>query len=66
METLQKFEPVTLTAHDRCDKCNAQARVIATRGDSMLYFCSHHGHEYFVILLAQGWDVQNDFFDERT
>lgn len=37
----------TLTAADRCDRCNAQAfvRVVLTSGLELL-FCAHHGREY--------------------
>ena len=35
-----------LTAHDRCDKCGAQAfhRAVLLAGE--LLFCAHHGREY--------------------
>lgn len=32
----------TLTAHDRCDGCGAQAYVKVTGVSGELYFCSHH------------------------
>lgn len=37
----------TLTAADRCDRCNAQAfvRVVLTSGLELL-FCAHHGRAY--------------------
>ena len=35
-----------LTAHDRCDKCGAQAfhRAVLVAGE--LLFCSHHARKY--------------------
>jgi hypothetical protein len=37
----------TLTAADRCDRCGAQAYVLArlTSGGELL-FCAHHGREH--------------------
>ena len=34
-----------LIAQDRCDKCGAQARVIATFLNGELMFCGHHAKE---------------------
>lgn len=34
-----------LTAHDRCDKCSAQAYVRVTGVSGDLQFCSHHYDE---------------------
>lgn len=39
METVTARE---LTAMDRCDKCSAAARVIATFLNGELMFCGHH------------------------
>lgn len=36
-----------LTAIDRCDRCGAQAYVLAVmEGGSELLFCAHHAHEH--------------------
>lgn len=35
-----------LTAHDRCDRCGAQALVRATLAHGELLFCGHHGRQY--------------------
>ena len=32
-----------LTAEDRCDSCNAAAKVVATMVSGELLFCGHHG-----------------------
>jgi len=42
MDTLTARE---MTAHDRCDKCSAAARVIATFLNGELMFCGHHARE---------------------
>ena len=44
-----------LTAHDRCDRCGAQAYVRATLpGGTELLFCGHHGNEHRPNLLVAG------------
>jgi hypothetical protein len=35
----------TLTAHDRCDVCGAQAYIRVELASGDLIFCSHHGNE---------------------
>ncbi|MCW4353300.1 hypothetical protein ONR57_08325 [Hoyosella sp. YIM 151337] len=38
---------VRLTAIDRCDRCGARARVLATLpSGGELLFCQHHANEY--------------------
>ena len=34
-----------LTAEDRCDKCSAAAKVVATFLNGELMFCGHHAKE---------------------
>lgn len=41
----------------RCDKCNVQAFMAASKGELELFFCGHHGREYEVTLAAGGWDI---------
>lgn len=36
----------TLTAHDRCDSCGAQAYIRVTLENGELLFCAHHGAKY--------------------
>lgn len=46
-----------LTAHDRCDRCGAQAYhilVSPTSGGELL-FCHHHGQKIVPSLKEQGW-----------
>ena len=52
------------TAKDRCDKCGAQAKVLALfiledlADVGMLIFCRHHGAEYHDALIAQGATIE--------
>ena len=43
--TAQAVNP-PLTAHDRCDRCGAQAKSRAIFASGELLFCGHHAHEY--------------------
>lgn len=50
----------TLNVTDRCDRCNAQAFVVARKGDmSELLFCGHHGRKHMSALVAQGFDIED-------
>ncbi len=55
--TLTKLDPLRpLTAHDRCDRCGAQAYVRATLlSGGELLFCGHHyaQHEANIFPLLQ-------------
>lgn len=66
MDTLTGFEqtlsePRELRIADRCDRCNAQAFVIAWKAiDSKemdLFLCGHHYAEYEPNLLIQGFEI---------
>jgi ribosomal protein L37E len=46
--------------HDRCDRCNAQAFIVATKDLSELLFCGHHGNAHKAALIAQGFEIQDD------
>jgi len=50
--------PALFTAKDRCDKCGAQAKVLALFVEGMLLFCRHHGAEYHDALLDQGATIE--------
>lgn len=45
MATQEQTVDRVLTAEDRCDACNAQAKVIATFLNGELMFCGHHAKE---------------------
>ncbi len=52
-------ETVTLfTTQDRCDKCNAQALMRATKGGYELLFCGHHGTAFLSSLEQQNWLIE--------
>lgn len=42
METVEIEKQKTLTAHDRCDRCNAQAFYQTTGISGSLLWCIHH------------------------
>ncbi len=68
METVEKTKTINdlvskdLTAHDRCDRCGAQAWMRAYKDDFELLFCAHHGNEHFPALFSQGFIVQDDTY----
>lgn len=47
---MKTAETVTLTAMDRCDRCNAAAKVVATFMNGQLMFCGHHARKYDELL----------------
>ncbi len=51
----------TLTAADRCDRCGAQAYVLArlTTG-GVLMFCAHHGREHLPKLQDMTTEIQDE------
>jgi len=57
-ETAQAVSP-PLTAHDRCDRCGAQAKSRAVFASGELLFCGHHAHEYAEKLATQAVLVLN-------
>ena len=51
----------TMTAHDRCDACGAQAyvRVTLTSGGELL-FCAHHGRAHSDKLKQVALKIQDE------
>ena len=51
----------TLTAADRCDRCGAQAYLLArlTTG-GVLMFCAHHGREHLPKLQGMTTEIQDE------
>jgi hypothetical protein len=39
-------QEIILTAQDRCDKCQSQAKVVADFLNGRLMFCWHHARRY--------------------
>lgn len=52
-------EPRTLTAWDTCDRCghSVVALVLATKDESEMLFCTHHGRKHNDALVAQGFTL---------
>ena len=52
-----------LTAQDRCDKCGAAAKVVATFLNGELLFCGHHARDVKVSLQEKSvniYDPENE------
>lgn len=46
------------TALERCDRCGAQAYIVAAKdGKDRLLFCAHHGRKHAPVLLATGHEI---------
>jgi hypothetical protein len=60
-ETAPDTDSTPLTAHDRCDRCGAQAYVRATLpGGTELLFCGHHGNAHRPSLLIAGATLHDE------
>jgi len=46
-----------LTLNDRCDVCQAAAKVVATLLNGELLFCGHHAREHGTSLIAKSLRV---------
>ena len=60
---VDKNDPVLIfTAHDRCDRCGAQAYTLVHRDDlpGELLFCVHHIREFGETFLDRGWEIIGD------
>ncbi len=57
MDTL---DLIRLTAQDRCDRCGAQARHLARKGELEILFCNHHKVEHDPALATDGWIIISD------
>lgn len=54
LDTIQSRE---LTSQDRCDSCNAAAKVIATFINGELLFCGHHARKLGTNLVLKAVNV---------
>lgn len=41
----------------RCDSCQAQAFVAASKGELMLLFCGHHFRRHEDAMVTDGWSL---------
>lgn len=64
IDTVDSLEDVsTLAIHhptDRCDRCGAEAFILAVKADKALYFCGHHGRKNLDAIVIQNWQVLDD------
>lgn len=60
MTTIDKER--VLKVSDRCDRCNAQARVLVRGIRGELSFCSHHFNKHEKELISWSYEI----VDERT
>jgi len=49
-----------LLVADRCDKCGAQAFVIAKFGAGELMFCGHHFNDYELMIREQSYEIVDE------
>lgn len=57
----------SFTAHDRCDRCNAQAYHSASKpGFTELLFCNHHYREHKDSLFENYWLIVSDVTSEAA
>jgi hypothetical protein len=46
--------------HDRCDRCGAQAFILAiNEAGQEMTFCGHHGRRYEASLMSQGFIIDD-------
>jgi len=58
-DTKQEVKKV-LKISDRCDKCNAQAFVLAQGVSGILLFCGHHYHKYEYAITQWAYKIVNE------
>lgn len=64
MNTMEKTK--TLTALDRCDRCNSQAWVLVKGMNGELLFCGHHYTSNESALFQWAYDIidEREFIDK--
>jgi ribosomal protein S14 len=56
----KKQEEKVLKIADRCDRCGAQAFVLATGVSGELMFCGHHYHKYEYAITQWAYKIVNE------
>jgi ribosomal protein L37E len=56
----KKQEEKVLKIADRCDRCGAQAFVLATGVSGDLYFCGHHYNKYEYSITQWAYKIVNE------
>ncbi len=52
---------IEFNAHDRCDRCGAQAYAAFRKDAYELTFCLHHAKRHNLALECDGWQAFYDF-----
>lgn len=52
--------PDLFTTKDRCDRCGAQAKLLALLTSGPLLFCLHHAKKYHAALEAAGAAMESE------
>lgn len=66
MPVMELVEKIPLAVADRCDQCGAQAFVrihgvpLPTGLSGDLLMCGHHFHESEILLVAAGYEIQDE------
>jgi hypothetical protein len=66
METMEKVR--TLTALDRCDRCESQAWVLVKGVSGELYFCGHDFAKHEEALYNWAYDIidEREFINNKS
>jgi hypothetical protein len=57
---VKKQEDKVLKIADRCDRCGAQAFVLASGVSGELMFCGHHYHKYEYAITQWAYKIVNE------
>ena len=57
---VEKKQEKVLKIADRCDRCGAQAFVLATGVSGELMFCGHHYHKYEYSITQWAYNIVNE------
>ena len=55
-----KVKEKVLKIADRCDRCGAQAFILATGVSGELYFCGHHYHKNEYAITQWAYKIVNE------
>lgn len=57
---VKKQEDKVLKISDRCDRCSAQAFILAQGVSGILLFCGHHYHKYEYAITQWAYKIVNE------
>jgi hypothetical protein len=58
-ETKEEIKKILKIA-DRCDRCGAQAFILATGVSGELFFCGHHYHKHEYAITQWAYKIVNE------